>query len=24
VQETVERLHGVHLTPEVRVMGAAA
>jgi len=24
VQESVERLHGVHLTPEVRVMGAAA
>ena len=24
VQETVERLHGVRLTPEVRVMGAAA
>ncbi len=24
VQETVERQHGVHLTPEVRVMGVAA
>ena len=24
VQETVERLHGVHLNPEVRVMGVAA
>ena len=24
VQETVERLHGVHLNPEVRILGVAA